>query len=220
MRWDSLVPPALIDYVRLVRAALSHRDSRILSPYVSPRAKLGRNCSVARNVFVSQLVEIGEESYINSGSVVLSGSIGRYCSIGYHCQIGLPEHSLSDLSTSPRVYNNPKIKKEWKKHVEFPSPPQIGNDVWIGSLAVVLQGVTIGDGAVIAAGAVVTKNVPPYAIVAGVPATILRMRFPDEVIDHILSDPWWQKASSELGAYYLDFTERFGLENQGRDGAP
>jgi len=217
MRWDSLVPPAIIDYLRLLRAALAHRNSRILSPYVSPRAKLGRNCSVARNVFVSHLVEMGEESYINSGSVVLSGSIGRYCSIGYHCQIGLPEHSLDGLSTSPRVYNDPKINTARKKHGEFANPPQIGNDVWIGSLAVVLQGVTIGDGAVVAAGAVVTKDVPPYAIVAGVPARILRKRFSDQVIEHILNDPWWQKPSSELSAYYEDLSDRFGLEDQSLD---
>ena len=67
----------------------------------------------------------------------------------------------------------------------------IGNDVWIGYEAVILAGVTIGDGAVIGARAVVTKDIPPYTIVGGVPAKPIRKRFPQETIDHLLKIKWW-----------------------------
>ena len=67
----------------------------------------------------------------------------------------------------------------------------IGNDVWIGSHALILGGVKIGDGAVIGAGAVVTKDVPPYAVVGGVPARIIKYRFSQEIIDKLLEIKWW-----------------------------
>jgi len=69
----------------------------------------------------------------------------------------------------------------------------IGNDVWVGAAALVLKGVTVGDGAVIGAGSVVTKDVPPYAIVTGNPAQIIRYRFDDATIKRLLSSTWWNR---------------------------
>jgi len=103
-------------------------------------------------------------------------------SVAYGVRIGLPEHPVNMVSTSPKIYRN--IKSKDIKDVYF--PPIIGNDVWIGANAIILQGVTIGDGAVIAAGAVVTKDVPPYAIVGGVPAKVIKYRFSDDVILKLL----------------------------------
>ena len=86
----------------------------------------------------------------------------------------------------------------------------MGNDVWVGMSAVVLPGVNVADGAVIGAGSVVTKNVPPYAIVAGNPAKVLKYRFPDNIIDRLLSLQWWNfsdemlRESSELFKSFLD----------------
>ncbi len=68
---------------------------------------------------------------------------------------------------------------------------KIGNDVWIGFRSTILSGVTIGDGAVIAAGSTVTKDVPPYAVIAGTPAKVIKMRFPPELIEHLLNIRWW-----------------------------
>lgn len=74
---------------------------------------------------------------------------------------------------------------------DYNSPPIIENDVWVGSQSVILQGVKIGNGAIIAAGAVVTKDVTPYTIVGGVPAKVIRSRFNDEEIEYLRTLNWW-----------------------------
>jgi hypothetical protein len=76
--------------------------------------------------------------------------------------------------------------------------PHIGNDVWIGGGVIVLQGTTIGDGAVIAAGAVVTRDVAPYAVVAGVPARVLKYRFSPEQVEYLLRLRWWDLPPAQL----------------------
>ncbi|MNI40841.1 Chloramphenicol acetyltransferase [compost metagenome] len=96
----------------------------------------------------------------------------------------------------------------------------IGNDVWIGANAVILPGVTLGDGAVIGAGAVVTKDVPPYAIVGGVPAKVIRYRFTPEEIEVLLRIKWWEWEIEEIKskAYLLKnpalLFEEFGLNRE------
>ena len=114
--------------------------------------------------------------------------IGNYCSVASFVTIGPGEHDLSKVTTSERINTMFDDHKSMtmKKVV-------IGNDVWIGVNATVLRGVTIGDGAVIAAGAVVTKDVPPYAIVGGVPARIIKYRFDSSDIEKIKSSEWWNE---------------------------
>ncbi|MEM5663830.1 CatB-related O-acetyltransferase [Bacillus toyonensis] len=107
---------------------------------------------------------------MNSDTRIISGIIGKFCSISYGCQIGMSEHPTNYISTSPYSYGSSNIFGITPYFEEVHSPPIIGNDVWIGGRVIILQGVTIGDGAIIAAGAVVNKDVPPYTIVGGVPA--------------------------------------------------
>lgn len=136
---------------------------------------------------------IGSHTYCNRGTIIFKGSkIGRYCSIGYNVQIGPPEHPSSFYSTSPSAYRFHKIKGlcTWPQD-DILNPPRIGNDVWIGSNAVILQGNNIGDGAIIAAGAVVTKDVPPYSVYGGVPAKKIKDRFNVELIQKLLDSQWW-----------------------------
>ena len=122
--------------------------------------------------------------------------IGKFCSIacGAKFLFNSANHSLSSLSTYPF----PIFYEEWgldRKNVaeawDNKGDIVIGNDVWIGYEAVILAGVTVGDGAVIGARAVVTKDVPSYTIVGGIPAKPIRKRFPEETISELLALKWW-----------------------------
>ena len=122
--------------------------------------------------------------------------IGKFCSIacGAKFIFNSANHSLSSLSTYPF----PIFFEEWNLDVkdiknawDNKGDIVIGNDVWVGYEAVILAGVTIGDGAVIGARAVITKNIPPYTIVGGVPAKPIRRRFTQETIDLLLKIKWW-----------------------------
>lgn len=122
--------------------------------------------------------------------------IGKYCSIacGAKFLFNSANHSLKSLSTYPfpifyDVWNldNRKVTDAWDNKGDI----IIGNDVWIGFEAVILSGVTIGDGAIIGARALITKDVPPYAIVGGVPAHIIRKRFSNQTIEKLLKIKWW-----------------------------
>jgi virginiamycin A acetyltransferase len=131
--------------------------------------------------------------------------IGKFCSIacGAKFLFNCANHALGSLST----YTFPLFFEEWGTDVE--NIPRawdnkgdivVGNDVWIGYEAVILAGVTIGDGAIIGARAVVTKDVPPYTIVAGVPARPLRKRFSDEDIARLEALKWWDWPEERIAA--------------------
>lgn len=135
-----------------------------------------KRASYLGQVQVARGVRIGTGSYINSG-LIDSGHIGCWCAIGYNVQIGPWEHDSQQVSMSPVFMK--RFHPNTTPEVAQPEPPHIGNDVWIGSGVIVLRGVRIGDGAVIAAGSVVTRDVAAYAVVGGVPARFIKNRFSD-----------------------------------------
>jgi len=169
------------------------------------------------NVKIRNKTQVGSFTYINSGTTIFYGTkIGRYCSIGKNNEIGPVDHPLDWLSSSPIQYN---IKEHFPHYTDFckefpqvkitrPSSTVIGNDVWIGSLVVIKRGVSIGDGAVIASGSVVTKDVPPYAIVGGVPVKVLKYRFSEDVINKLLKLKWWDRELTELAGIQFDNIDR------------
>jgi len=141
---------------------------------VSPRAQLHGVFSVGEASIGSD-VHMGEGSYVGSG-FVMSARIGRWCSIGYEVVIGPTEHDPDAPTTSPvlaRVRGLPGSDAE-----RATPPPVIDDEVWIGAKVVVLRGVHIGHGAVVAAGAVVVSDIPPMEIWGGVPARLIRRRHP------------------------------------------
>lgn len=185
----------------------AHLDSR----RVSLEAELGHMVRIGENVTVQQGVSIGDFSYASTGTAIFSGTIGRFCSIGQYVRIGAFQHPLDHFSTSPWIYGADNLFGLPHSPDEFPKPPVIGSDVWIGAGATILQGVTIGHGAVIGATAVVTRDVEPYSIVAGVPAQLIRKRFDDECITKLLELQWWDwdlerlQALAEAAAAGADF---------------
>jgi len=168
----------------VLRANLT-RGCRVRSLGVSARALTGREIETQASTSVDASSSIGSYSYIGANSQITRSSIGRYCSIANNVSIGQGEHRLDRVTTSSLFYDDPWATLTAGECV-------IGSDVWIGVDAVVLRGVEIGVGAVIAANAVVTKDVPAYAIVGGVPARLLRYRFSEEQQAILLASRWWE----------------------------
>lgn len=143
---------------------------------------------------------VGRYSYVSARSSAIHTNIGSFCSIASGVAIGGGAHKIDAVSTSPVFSSGRNLFGKNFAKVEF-SPyktTEIGNDVWIGNRALVLQGVKIGDGAVIGAGSVVTKDVPPYEIWAGNPAKCIKKRFDEETIAKLLEIKWWELPECEL----------------------
>lgn len=158
---------------------------------------------------------IGAFTYFNYNPDIRSISkIGRFCSFAQNIVAGVGGHSTTALSHH-QMFELPQVwaKSFWdydelwirqnavenlEKEPKRKEIGEIGNDVWIGCNSVILKGVKIGDGAIIAAGSMVTKDVPPYSIVGGVPDKIIRKRFPDEIIERLLKAKWWDYGPNVL----------------------
>jgi len=201
VRARDLVPEPLVRYIRTLQAKRRYSGAIIASCWIAPTARIGVGCAIGYDVEIGPTTEIGDYSYVNRGTIIASGTIGRFCSIGYYCQIGMPEHPAGFASTSPATYGRRNIFGRACSWNDYPRPPVMGSDVWVGSGAQILQGVTIGDGAIVAAGAIVTKTIPPYAVVGGVPARILKSRFDSSRIETLMRLRWWDAPLDHLQHY-------------------
>jgi acetyltransferase-like isoleucine patch superfamily enzyme len=156
-------------------------------------------------------LSIGAHSYMRSGGELMNIShIGRFCSIANGVLLGHNKgHPLNGVTTHPFAFD------------DYPSartggvPARIGHDVWIGRDAVIFEGVSIGTGAAVGMRAVVTKNVPSYAVVAGVPARVVKYRFSLTLIHALIASRWWQYAPTELRDLPFNNPEEFLLALSG-----
>ncbi len=131
-------------------------------------------------------------------------TIGRYCSIANGVRI-LTENHPMDFQSMHGFFFNPRFKYA-KTNLVRRKPLTIGNDVWMGYNSIILPNVSnIGNGAVIAAGAVVNKDVPPYAVVAGNPARTVRFRFSPSTIENLQNSRWWEKEIDDIIPHIQDF---------------
>lgn len=159
--------------------------------------------------------EVGAFTYFNGTAEIFHASIGRYCSIAPGVVIGPGEHPVSHLSTHPFAFGGGGNRfKNCPAYDAIRAPGGsiikhrktiIGSDVWIGTRAYVSQGVTIGHGSIVAAHAVVTRDVPPYYIVGGVPAKVIRPRFAAAITDRLLALEWWNCSLDRAVVGPLDF---------------
>jgi acetyltransferase-like isoleucine patch superfamily enzyme len=139
---------------------------------------------------------VGRWTYFGDGALAICAEFGAFCSVAPHVIVGGGRHPVGEnVTTSPNFYsarNNPwgDFPDAVSDETELPTT-YIGHDVWIGYAAVILPGVRVGDGAVIGAGAVVTKDVDPYDIVTGIPAKRLRARFGREDVAWLQELKWW-----------------------------
>lgn len=164
------------------------------------------------SVIVDKFSAIGKYTYIGTGTYVQNSHIGNYCSIARNIEIGAKAHPLTMLSSHSFQYNNNHFPSQPEYQTAKVKPPrkrermtEIGSDVWIGTKSVIRAGITIGHGAVIGSSSVVTKDVRPYSIVAGIPAKEIRLRFDETTIARLLESRWWQLDPVDMDG--IDFND-------------
>ncbi|HSV68807.1 MAG TPA: CatB-related O-acetyltransferase [Methylibium sp.] len=222
-------PAAAPTNLRLTPAVIDELRQRGVSTLLAPGAMLPSD-TVFEPPCSFKWMSIGHSLHLGAFSYAVSGfyfacRIGRYCSFGEQVQIGRHPHPMHWASTSPFFYTRFDAVLDQPlpsgadlvPHKDFPHRTRpvtakittIGNDVWIGHGAFVLPGVSIGDGAVVAAQSVVTKDVPPYAVVAGSPARVVKYRFPEAQIEALRASRWWEFAPWTLKGAPVDDIDAF-----------
>ncbi|BAP80151.1 group 1 glycosyl transferase [Pseudomonas sp. MT-1] len=155
----------------------------------------------AGSSFVSSVMD--RHSFCGYNCDIYCADIGRFTSIASGVVVGGARHPMEWVGMSPVFYKGrDSIKKKFSTY-DLPTVTRVvvGHDVWIGRNAIVLSGVKVGDGAVVGAGAVVTKDVPPYAIVVGNPAKIVRYRFDEYLIRSFIEISWWDMEDDAIEKY-------------------
>ncbi len=160
------------------------KSIRVKSKHVNVKARIGSHSIIMEGSVIDAMSELGKYVYVGKYTYITKAKIGNYCSIANNVSIGQGEHELDKLSTSSLFYDDAYKTLTQKECI-------IENDVWIGVDSIIKRGVRIGNGAVIGANSVVTKDVPNFAIVAGVPAKIIRYRFEDNMAKMICESKWW-----------------------------
>ena len=185
-----------------------------LQPFVDPTAslqdaRLGAYTEVGARTILTE-VTMDDYSYVVNDSQVTYTSIGKFCSIAAMTRINPGNHPMHRATQAHFTYRaSAYFAGEEDDHAFFDwrrsHRVTIGHDVWIGHGAIVLPGRNVGTGAVIAAGAIVTRDIPPYAIVAGNPAKIIRMRFSEDAVTRLATLAWWNWSHERLRQALPDF---------------
>lgn len=172
----------------------------------------GDNGVPARCQFIGKEIHLGYRTTLGYNNLLGGNvSIGKYCQLGSDVAFHATNHPMSFMTS----YINKNLFGGELKNLKQEGKIIVGHDVWIGHGVIILSDVTIGNGAILAAGSVITKDVDPFSIVAGVPAKVIRKRFPEEIIKEIDDLKWWDKSDSELAKikplFFKDFTNRHSI---------
>jgi acetyltransferase-like isoleucine patch superfamily enzyme len=181
--------------INFIFYTIKFSKSKLYFPSIFKKSIFGTNVIVSSNCEIVNTT-IDNFSYVSKNTIILYSDIGKFCSIASGVKINLPNHPINFISTHPIFYS--RIYKKFNK-IEISKYNEsnrvtIGNDVWIGENSIILTGVKIGNGAVIASGAIVNKDVPDYAVVGGVPAKLIKYRFTKEEISLLLTNKWWNSS--------------------------
>ena len=202
----------MLDYIRSILSP-KHFIYRYISLFAfwDKRTKFSKTTALGKFSRCFNVV-IGNYSSIRDRSRVMNCVIGNYSVIAKDCEIGLGVHPTHYLSCHSIFYKN----SPWGFHPEWVKPmdnidkiTHVGHDVWIGAKSIIMDGVSIGNGAIIAAGSVVTKDVPPYAVMGGAPAKIIKYKFQQDVINRLEEIQWWNLPDEEI----TKRVELFHIEN-------
>ncbi|MEY8199024.1 MAG: CatB-related O-acetyltransferase [Colwellia sp.] len=173
--------------------------------FVSSDVILEDPVNITAGCEINALSKIGAYTYLNRDCKLYGNcEVGRYCSFGRDVHVGLHEHPIDWLSTHPFQYSNGQFQGDTdyecinRKYWKDSKVVKIGSDVWIGTGSRIFVGVEVGHGSIIAAGSIVTKDVAPYSIVGGVPAKLIKTRFPEGTINKLLELKWWLLPISSL----------------------
>ena len=189
------------------------RGRAITNSKISKTSKVEAGSNIANCNF-------GRYSFCGYDCEIVNCDVGAFCSIANNVVIGGSNHPMEWISMSPVFYaGRDSIKTKFSEHKRDDHKKTIiGNDVWIGEKAIIKQGVSIGNGAVIGMGSVVTKDVESYSIVGGCPAKKIRMRFDIQTIRQLESIKWWEFSNDKLFEFaeYITEPEKFISEVRGK----
>ena len=183
--------------------AFIHPECEITDSQFGAFVEIGRGSRVARST-------LGDYSYCDRYADIANAQVAKFSNIAAFVRIGATDHPLQTASCHHFLYRSDDYWDDAGRDEAFfahrrSRTVRIGNDTWIGAGAMIKPEVTVGDGAVVAAGALVTKDVAPYTIVAGTPATPLRERQPREIAERLIALGWWDWDHSALRAALEDF---------------
>ncbi len=184
-------------------APVIHPDCEITGSSFGAYVEIGKGSRIAHSVF-------GDYSYCDRYADIANAQIGKFANIAAFSRIGATDHPLHTAACHHFLYRSDDYWDDAVRDEAFFTQrqsrvAQVGHDTWIGAGAMIKPEITLGDGAVVAAGAVVTKDVDPYTIVAGTPAKVLRPRQPREIADRLIALAWWDWPHEDLRSALEDF---------------
>jgi phosphonate metabolism protein (transferase hexapeptide repeat family) len=195
---------------------MENKIPKLASTFVHPsvflrEVEIGTSCEILEGSKV-EYSSLDDFSYLGEHCMVSDARIGKFCSIAASVRIGAPNHPIQRPSTHRFTYCTDYYSASpGRDHAFFErrrgERTTVGNDVWIGHGVVVLAGMSIGDGAILAAGAVVSRDVDPYTIVGGVPARLIRERFPRAIAERLMRLRWWDRPFDTIVDRIADFRD-------------
>lgn len=198
-----------------------------IKPDVVLKARSGARVEAMTRHSPGMLINLGSFSYVvESNPSLVKMDVGRYCSIATGLRILDGHHPMHAVTTSSYIYDGYHNARNIDPDLVYTGPREsfdksygnvtIGNDVWIGAHCTILAGTTIGNGAVVAGGANVVSDIPPYAVYGGNPARLIKYRFPEEICARLVALEWWNIAPTMLRQFNMYDPEAFceGLERR------